>query len=94
MKIYDRSERGQEQSLTLSIYPDKLAIYLTALLADWITRIVAVAITVMVAIALVAGGLWAAYTYLPANVFSIIVVVLAADLLLGIVVRILVSRRK
>ncbi len=58
-----------------------------------VTSAVAVTITFVTIIALLAGGLWLAYALLPRTVFIILLVVIGADLLLGVVLRMIYSRR-
>lgn len=48
---------------------------------------VAAAVTVVVTVLVLLGGLWIAYSYLPANIFYIILAVLIADIALGIILR-------
>lgn len=67
--------------------------YITQAVIAGVTNVVALAITVVVSILVVLVGLWLAYVYLPANVFAIILVVLLADIALGIAVRVAVKRR-
>jgi len=59
-----------------------------------VTTVVATAITAITIVVVVLGGLWLAYTYLPLNVFTIIAVVLAADILIGIGLRAYLKRRQ
>lgn len=74
-------------------FPDRWATFLTQVIAGWITIIVTAAITLVVIFLVLAGGLWLAYTYLPANIFAIILAVLIVDILLGIALRFFLSRR-
>jgi predicted benzoate:H+ symporter BenE len=55
---------------------------------------VTVAISLVTTILILAGGVWLLYTYVPAEIFNIIMAVLLADILLGITLRYLVLRRK
>jgi hypothetical protein len=73
--------------------PGPWVTYVTTTVALGITRALAVAITVGVAILVLVGGLWLAYTYLPMNVFYIILAVLVADIVFGMVLRVVLSRR-
>jgi len=59
-----------------------------------VTSVVATVITAITIVVVVLGGLWLAYTYLPLNVFTIIAVVLAADILIGIGLRAYMKRRQ
>lgn len=74
--------------------PGRWAAYVTHLIAVSITSFIAAIITLIVAFVVIFGGLWLAYLYLPVNIFTIILAVLAVDITLGIVVRALIKRRK
>jgi hypothetical protein len=67
--------------------------YITQAVAAGITSVVSSTITAFMIILVLLGGLWLAYTYLPQNVFLIILAVLFADIMLGIVLRSLFLRR-
>ncbi len=67
--------------------------YITYAVSGAITSVVAVVITAIVIILVLLGGLWLAYTYLPAQVFYIILAVLVADVVLGFVLRKALSRK-
>jgi hypothetical protein len=58
-----------------------------------ITKGVAFAITVIVSLIVLVGGFWLAYTYLPTKFFNIIALVVFADILLGVAVRFVHTRR-
>jgi hypothetical protein len=73
--------------------PSGWVTYITHAVTGVITSIVAAVITTIAAILVLAGGLWLAYTYLPMRVFHIILAVLGVDLVLGIVLRAVLSHR-
>lgn len=58
-----------------------------------VTGVVTLFITVIVTFLVVTGGLALAYIYLPASVFNLIAIILAADILLGIALRAVLRRR-
>jgi len=64
----------------------------TNYLGGWIIYITQ-ALTVVISILVILGGLILAYYYLPTTVFNIILVVLVADILIGISARIVHNRR-
>ncbi len=59
-----------------------------------VTSVVTVAISLVTTILILAGGVWLLYTYVPTEIFNIIMAVLLVDILLGITLRYLVLRRK
>ena len=63
---------------------------ITRILTMEITWIVTLAISFVVTLLVLAGGVWLMSTYLPANIFTIIMGVILLDILLGIVVRFVV----
>jgi Flp pilus assembly protein TadB len=67
--------------------------HITQFVTAGITSALTAAITVVVTILVLLGGLWLAYTYLPMNVFYIILAVLVVDMVLGIVLRAVLYRR-
>ncbi|MFQ5922679.1 MAG: hypothetical protein ACE5M4_07520 [Anaerolineales bacterium] len=67
--------------------------YITHAVSGAITIVVAAVLTVITIVFVVLAGLWLAYTYLPLNVFTIIVAVLIADIVLGIVLRAFLKRK-
>jgi hypothetical protein len=73
--------------------PSRWVTYITYAMAGTITSVVAAAITAVAIVLVLLGGLWVAYAYLPVHVFYIILAVLVADMLLGIVLRAVLSRR-
>ena len=52
-----------------------------------ISNFLTVVISVVVTLLSVIGGLWLAYRYLPGKTFNLIALVVAADVLLGLVLR-------
>ncbi len=68
--------------------------YITYAVSGAVTTVVAAVVTVVTIVFVLLAGLWLAYTYLPSNVFHIVLAVLAADILLGIVLRAFLKRRQ
>jgi hypothetical protein len=58
-----------------------------------VTGVITGTITIIAAVMLFIGGLWLAYLYLPVNVFTIILVVIVADIALGVILRALLKYR-
>ncbi len=73
--------------------PGRWVTQITQAVTTGITGVLTAAITVVVTILVLMGGLWLAYTLLPMNVFYIILAVLVVDIVLGIVLRAVLSRR-
>lgn len=67
--------------------------HIISTLTAGITMAVTIAITIIVSLLTIVGGLWLANTYLSRNVFNIVVLILLADILLGVIVRLVLSRR-
>ena len=73
--------------------PSSWALAIVQAITAGITNAVVVAVTVVVALMVIFGGLVLAYLNLPTSVFTVIALVLAGDIILGIVVRAALSRK-
>lgn len=87
------SRNPRDQQDFYYVVPGRWATSVAQAVAARITSVVTLTITAVVTILVLLGGLWLAYTYLPANVFTIVLAVLIADISLGIVLRIVLRRR-
>ena len=93
MKNYSE-ERNQKDEWNDGYYvPGGWVAFIVEAVTAGITNVVTLALIVVVSILVVLGGLWLAYVYLPASVFTLILAVLLADIALGIVVRAVAKRR-
>ena len=81
------SRKSEDQREFIFYSPDRWINFITQYVVAGITKVVTSIITVMVIFLVLLGGLWLVYTYLPANVFKIVLAVLIADISLGIIVR-------
>ena len=86
----DQGKRGEELRF-FSL--DRLILEITNAVVIAITMFVTMGITIAVSILVVFGGLWLAYVYLPENVFRLIFLVVLVDILVGITLRFILSRR-
>lgn len=84
---------SKDEQETIYPFSERLVIFITLMVCAGITGILAGLITVIVTVVVLLGGLWLAYTYLPLNVFYIIIAVLIADITLGVVLRIFRPRK-
>lgn len=84
---------SKDEQETIYSFSERLVIFITLMVFAGITGILAGLITVIVTVVVLLGGLWLAYTYLPLNVFYIIIAVLIADITLGVVLRIFRPRK-
>jgi hypothetical protein len=84
--------RGQRRYFT--VMTDRLISYITRAITMGVTSAVTVVITVTTIAVVLIGGLWLAYTYLPLNVFYIILAILLVDILAGVLLRAVITRRK
>ena len=73
--------------------PSRWVTDITYAVSGAITSVVAAAIAAVAIVLVLLGGLWLAYAYLPVHVFHIILVVLVADMVVGIVLRAVLIRR-
>jgi len=89
---FESRKRGNQGDNTTN-YLGGGIIYITQALTAGITNAVTLALTVVISILVILGGLILAYYYLPTTVFNIILVVLVADILIGISARIVHNRR-
>lgn len=87
----DKSHEGKE---VVTILGDRWIRYVVGAISAGVTSAVTAVITVITITAVLIGGLWLAYTYLPLNVFHIILAVLLVDILAGILLRALFARRR
>lgn len=89
---FNTGKQGKESKYTYYIPGSWVEIIAQAVTGS-VTYIVSAAITVVVSILVLLGGLWLAYTYLPENIFYIILAVLIIDIAVGIVLRAVFFRR-
>jgi hypothetical protein len=87
------SRKSQDQREIIFYSPDRWMNFIIQYVVAGITKVVTSIITVTVIFFVLLGGLWLVYSYLPGNVFKIVLAVLIADILLGIIVRYIQSRR-
>lgn len=83
---------GDRWQFTYDI-PRRWVNHITYAVSGAITSVVAIAVTAVTIILVVLGGLWLAYAYLPTHVFYIILAVLVVDMVLGLLLRVVLSRR-
>jgi hypothetical protein len=91
-----RNNRTRRHAKQWETADDILARWATRLTIDaWvaISRVLTAVFIVLVTFVVVVGGLWLIYTYLPAHVSYIVLAVLVVDLLLGIALRAVLTRR-
>ncbi len=89
MKInFEQREPGTDRKHSYYFFHSLLATNLAQEIAGGITNIVATGVTMVVTFIVLLGGLWLAYTYLPENIFYIVLAVLIADAALGIILRV------
>lgn len=73
--------------------PGGWAATLIQAVAAGVTGVITGIITIIATVVLIIAGLWLAYLYLPLNVFTIILVVIVADIALGMILRAILKRR-
>ncbi len=89
-----RNNRSQNESEFHYYEPSDWVTQITYAISAGITRVVIVAISLVTTVLILAGGVWLLYTYVPADIYNIIIAVLLVDILLGIMVRYFVLRRR
>ena len=73
--------------------PDRWLAALIGLITMTITGLIAAGVTILVTLLVLVGGVWLMHQVLPPTVFTILMVVLAVDIVLGLLIRAFVRRR-
>lgn len=94
MKTKFKGSKQENKNEFTFFIPGQWVANITWMITEGVTNIVTIATTVIVTLLVIFGGLWLAYVYLSMNIFYIILAVLAVDITLGVILRVVFLRRQ